>query len=360
MKDCLCRWKDHFNDLLNKPCDATDAELQRDVEQATPDADSHTDLVTSSEVELCLKRLKNRRATGICSITAELLKKGGDSMIKWLTYIINIVWIKKTIPGDWRRGIILPFWKNKGNKEVCSNHRGITLLSIPGNLFAMILLERIRPTFHNHRRSFTAGRSTTEQIFAIRQLIEKSKEFNKSTYIAFIDFKAAFDSVSRDSLWKILQICGVPHELSVLVRQLYTDTRSAVRLASSLSEEFSIETGVKQGCVIAPDLFNCVIDHLMRRLLSRCNLGVQLGEYQLTDLDYADDIAIFAPSACVLQEALTILQEEANLVGMQISWPKTKLMAITPKPTNHLPLKICNKEVLFVDSFTLSRILDHE
>ena len=49
-----------------------------------------------------------------------------------------------------------------------------------------------------------------------------------------------------------------------------------------------------------------------------------------------------------------ILQEEANLVGMQISWPKTKLMAITPppKPTSHLPLKICNTEVLFVDSFT--------
>ena len=133
------------------------------------------------------------------------------------------------------------------------------------------------------------------------------------------------------------------------MRQLYTDTRSAVRLASSLSEEFSIETRVKQGCVIAPDLFNCVIDHLMRRLLSRCNLGIQLREYQLTDLDYTDDIAIFAPSACVLQEALTVLQEEANLVGMQISWPKTKLMAITP---NHLPLKICNKEVVFVDSFT--------
>ena len=104
--------------------------------------------------------------------------------------------------------------------------------------------------------------------------------------------------------------------------------------------------------LIAPDLFNCVIDHLMRRLLSRCSLGIQLGEYQLTDLDYADDIAIIAPSACVLQEALMILQEEANLVGMQISWPKTKLMAITPNPTSHLPLKICNTEVLFVDSFT--------
>ena len=227
---------------------------------------------------------------------------------------------------------------------------------IPGKLFAMILLERIRPTFHNHRcgeqAGFTAGRSTTEQFFAIRQIIEKSNEFNKFTYIAFIELKAAFDSVSRDSLWKILQIRGVPQELSVLVRQWYTDTRSAVRLASSLPEEFTIETGVKQGCVIAPCLFNCVINHLMRRQLSRCSLGIQLGEYQLTDLDYADDIAIIAPSACVLQEALMILQEEANLVGMQISWPKTKLMAITPNPTNHMPLKICNTEILFVDSFT--------
>ena len=196
------------------------------------------------------------------------------------------------------------------------------LFSIPRKLFAMILLERIRPTFHNHRRleqaGFTAGRSTTEHIYAIRQFIEKLKEFNKSTYIVFIDFKAASESVSRDSLWKILQICGVPQELSVLVRQMYTDTSSAVRLASSVSEQFTIESGGKQGCVIAPDLFNCVIDHLMRRLLSCCSLGIQLGEYQLTDLDYADDIAIIAQSACMLEEALIILQEEANLVGMQI------------------------------------------
>ena len=197
-----------------------------------------------------------------------------------------------------------------GRTEETKRYAQTILLSIPGKLFAMILLERIRPTFHNHRRSeqtgFTAGRSTTEQIFAIRQIIEKSEEFNKSTYIDFIDFKAAFDSVSRDSLWKIIQICGVPQELSVL--------------------------GVKQGCVIAPDLYNCVIDHIMRRLLSRCNLGIQLGEYQLTDLDYADDIAIFAPSVCVLQEALTILQEEANLGGCKSAGRRRNSWLSPPHP----------------------------
>ena len=74
-------------------------------------------------------------------------------------------------------------------------------------------------------------------------------------------------------------------------------------------------------------------------LLSRCSLGIKLGEYQRTDLYYADDIAIFGPSACMLQEALIILQEETNIVGMQISWPNIKLMAITPNPTSYLSFK---------------------
>ena len=63
----------------------------------------------------------------------------------------------------------------------------------------------------------------------------------------------------------------------------------------------------------------------MRRLLRHFSSGIQP-----TDLDDADAIAIDAPSACVLQEALIILQEEANLVVMQISWPKTKLSWLSP------------------------------
>ena len=85
----------------------------------------------------------------------------------------------------------------------------------------------------------------------------------------------------------------------------------------------------------------------MQNIQQVCNILIKSYIISSTEI-----IAIFAPSACVLHEALIILQEEANLVVMQISWPKTKLMAITPKPTNHLPLKICNTEVLFVDSFT--------
>ena len=85
--------------------------------------------------------------------------------------------------------------------------------------------------------------------------------------------------------------------------------------------------------------------------LKRRNLEIQLGEYQLTDLDYG----MTSPTCSICVRATRSsdnLKEEANLVGMQIRWPKTQHMAIFPNSTNHLPLKICNKEVMFVDSFT--------
>ena len=102
-----------------------------------------------------------------------------------------------------------------------------------------------------------------DQIFALRQIIEKCNEHNRTLYIAFVDFKAAFDSIDRISLWDLIRISGTPPKLCRLLELLYSDSESCVRIGNDLSEWFSIASGVRQGCVVAPDLFNCVIDHLM-------------------------------------------------------------------------------------------------
>ena len=117
-------------------------------------------------------------------------------MIKWLAYIINIVCIKKTIPDDWWRGIILPVWKNKENKRVCSNHCGLSLLSIPLKLFAIILW-----SVSDQHSTTTAAvnklaslpdevQSNTFSQFD-KSSTNRRNLINNSTYIAFIDFKAA-------------------------------------------------------------------------------------------------------------------------------------------------------------------------
>uniref|UniRef100_A0A8C5EH51 Uncharacterized protein n=1 Tax=Gouania willdenowi TaxID=441366 RepID=A0A8C5EH51_GOUWI len=88
--------------------------------------------ITPKEVKAALRKLNNKK----------LLKFGGDCMFEWLTNIFNHVGGTERLPCEWTRGVILPFWKRKGDRLFCGNHRGITLLSIPGKLFTRILLTR--------------------------------------------------------------------------------------------------------------------------------------------------------------------------------------------------------------------------
>ena len=96
--DCLNRWKEHYSELLNKD------PVPHNPETSTAAANAPTDLsisegaVTLDEVRNAVKSLKNDRAAGICKITAELLKFGGECMLQWLQLIINCVWISEKIP----------------------------------------------------------------------------------------------------------------------------------------------------------------------------------------------------------------------------------------------------------------------
>ena len=177
--ECIARWQEHFSELLNQPTE----EL---IDRANHPNDCPlctTDDITPEEVRKALGQLKNARASGICTITAELLKNGGEALVTWLTKIFNHVWSTEQIPEDWRKGIILPFWKRKGDALTCSNHRGITLLSIPGKTFARVVINRAIHAMHKHRiphqACFMPGRSTTDHISAIRLLAEKAREFRK-------------------------------------------------------------------------------------------------------------------------------------------------------------------------------------
>ena len=122
-----------------------------------------------------------------------------------------------------------------------------------------------------------------------------------------------------------------------------------MRVNGQDSEWFPINSGVRQGCVAAQELFNCVIDHLMSRVCERIP-GVPLGNYILKDLEYADDTILFAETAEQLREALCVFDEESKKLGLRISWPKTELMFIGDGP-DPPPLLFDGTPVHFVPTF---------
>ena len=125
------------------------------------------------------------------------------------------MWEDEQIPEDWKEVLLIKLPK-KGDLSSCSNYRGITLLSIPSKVFSRVLLNRMREAIDTQLRDQQAGfrkeRSCTDQIATLRIIVEQSLEWNSPLYINFIDYEKAFDSVDRNTLWKLLRHYGVPQK----------------------------------------------------------------------------------------------------------------------------------------------------
>ena len=103
---------------------------------------------------------------------------------------------------------------------------------------------------------FRKVRGTIDMIFKARQFQEKCQEQNVDLYITFVDLTKAFDTVSRDRLWKIMVKFGCPPRFIAMVRQFHDGMQARVQNDGEFSESFKVTNGVKQGCVIAPTLFS--------------------------------------------------------------------------------------------------------
>ena len=123
------------------------------------------------------------------------------------------------------------------------------LLSVPGKVFAQIIIDRLRHHLLEYQRpeqsGFTPKRSMIDRILALRVLTERRREFRQGLLAAYIDFFNVFDSVNQDALYRILGLRGVPPKLINLMSELYSGTDSAVRCGGTISDLFPVVSGVR-------------------------------------------------------------------------------------------------------------------
>ena len=141
---------------------------------------------------------------------------------------------------------------------------------------------------------FRPGRSTTDQIFTLRQIFEKSWEYAKDVYACFVDLEKAYDRVPREKLWKVLQEYGIDGHLLVAIKSLYRCSKVCVRVSSNKSKSFNVGVGLRQGCVLSPLLFIVYMNWIDR--LSQVDKGVTIGTCKVNRLLFADDLALLASS----------------------------------------------------------------
>ena len=163
-----------------------------------------------------IRNLKRMKSPGTDNINAEPLQVAGTQMTQRIQELILNIWRTEKMPNEWNKSIICPIYK-KEEKSECSNYRGISLLNTVYKILATVINNRLKvyalDLLSHEQNGFRRNRSTMDNTFIMRQILEKCYEHNIEMHVLVIDFKQAFDSVDRQKIIQILQELRIPNKL---------------------------------------------------------------------------------------------------------------------------------------------------
>ena len=169
-------------------------------------------------------------------------------------------------PKQWQTSVIIPIRK-KADKRKCTNYRDISLISVPGKVYAKCLEKKCReivePKLTDAQCGFRPGGSTMDQIFALLQIFEKSWEYAKEVNACFVDLEKAYDRIPRDKLWAVLLQYGIHGQLLNAIKSLYMHSEVCVRVNGATTKPFRVSVGLRQGCSLSPILFLIYMDRIV-------------------------------------------------------------------------------------------------
>ncbi|GFS25466.1 endonuclease-reverse transcriptase [Elysia marginata] len=176
---------------------------------------------------------------------------------------------------------------------------------------------------------FAEGKGTTNAIYMLRTLIERALEVQKDVYLCLIDYTKAFGRVRHTEILKQLKQLNVDGKDLRIIKNIYWKQIAAVRIKNETSTFQNIKRGVRQGCVLSPDLFNLYSETILRNLES--NPGLKIGGRMINNLRYADDTVLVAENEEDLQNLLDIVVRGSKKMGLELNSKKTEVMVISRK-----------------------------
>jgi exonuclease III len=326
--------------------------------------------INREDFDNCIAKMKDGKSTGLDKIPIECYKSSLAASDALFDFIIQ-VWHSGTIPREFMKGCIIMAYK-KGSRDQPENYRTLCMLNHSFKVLSSLLLMKLGEHLHNHISTSQAGfmpaRGCRDHLTTITITIDACLAAGRKFVLTFIDFKAAFDSLSHQYIIKCLQRFNTPITLTRLVNSMFLAASAVVKMKTAkgeiLSDEFDINRGIVQGDIVSPLLFilglTCVFkDH------DTLDDEVRLNDEHepLGKLEFADDVGMMNSTAASAEKRLNLIESGARIdASLELSMSKTKVMHVQkqqrlPQTTHQ---EISDLKLPFIcadcsDSFTTNR-----
>ena len=293
-----------------------------------------TEKITLHELNNAVKKLKTGKASGLDQLLNEMLSTSVNLYPKIFINLFNSLLENGIFPSGWTKSMTVPLHK-KGDKSSETNYRGIALSSCLGKLFNMIINNRISKHIFTHniikreQLGFVPGNRTSDNLMIIHSLINLYCNKNgKKLYVAFIDFEKAFDSISRKLMLQKLYKLGIRGNIYKVIENMYKNDETCIKIGDKITHFFDVNRGVKQGCILSPNIFNTFLSDLPEIFRKPSSEPAKIGDTTIGSLFWADDIIIISESKSGLQRSLNDLSNYCHENKLKVNTKKTKCMVM--------------------------------